>query len=253
MKRVFGFIFWFIWIVLFIPLTILCALTILILNFLWIGKSNLKTRFFRIIYRFWGKTGIFLSFSPVKIIGDKKSIPKPALIISNHQSDFDIFAGGFYPADFLFLSKKEVFDIPLVGKAMTKCEFISVDRENPRNAAKALIAIVRRMKKKQTILMYPEGTRSNDASKLLPFKNGSLSAARSANVPITPIVVRGTQQVKPNNKKFYIFPHRILINILETIEINNELHPANAESKITDAEKLNKIRMIMQTAYDKMS
>ena len=250
MKRVVGFIVWIIWIVLFIPTTIFCALLILAFNLIWPGKGDAKLRTLRRIYRFWGKASIFFSFSPVKVSGDKKNIPKPTLIISNHQSDFDIYAGGFYPVDFLFLSKKEVFKIPLIGVAMRKCEFLSVDRENPKDAAKALMSVVRKMKKKKTVLMYPEGTRSNDASKMLPFKAGSLSAARSAQVSITPIVVRGTQEIKPTDKKFYILPQVVRIHILEPIFTDNELHPANSESKLTDEEKLNRVRDLMQKAYE---
>ncbi|MDH5716679.1 MAG: 1-acyl-sn-glycerol-3-phosphate acyltransferase [Spirochaetia bacterium] len=249
MKRLAGALFWIIWFIPFLPTTFLCAMAIIIFNIIWFNKSDRKTRFLRKIYRLWGRLTIFYAFSPVKVVGYKKDIPKPTLIISNHQSDFDIYAGGFYPVDFLFLSKKEVFEIPLIGTAMRNVEFLSVDRNQPEKAAVSLLNLIRKIKQKKTILIYPEGTRSEDASNMLPFKNGSLIAARQAKIPITPIVIHGTQLIKPPKKKFYIMPHKIYIDVLKPIYPDDDLHPSNANSPYSEEEQSDKIRELMQRSY----
>lgn len=156
-----GFLFYVWFIVTFIPVTILCALIVIILAPFWPKKHAAKLRH---VAEAWGWLGIRLTFCPIYVYGREKVKLQPGIIISNHQSLFDILAGlGFYPIDFLFLSKEEVFKVPLVGLAMKKIGYISVNRSSPRQAARSLEVVEARVRENNRVLIYPEGTRSKDA------------------------------------------------------------------------------------------
>lgn len=243
----FGFVFYLWYLVLFIPITIIFAITVMLLAPVWPKKYS---RAMRIFPKAWGWIGIRIVFCPVYVYGREKIQDKPGIIISNHQSLFDILAGlGFYPVDFLFLAKKEVFQIPLVGTAMRKLGYISVNRSNARQASRSLEIVEEQVRQNNRVLIYPEGTRSKDARKLLPFKAGAFQVAAKGKFPIFPIVLYGTQETRPMHSNVLLFPHRIAIQVLEPITVENELHPANEKSQLSEKEKLAGIRAIVEKAY----
>ena len=94
------------------------------------------------------------------------------------------------------LVKRELFRIPLLGKAMRMASFVPVDRTN-RDAA---IASIQRAKEVMAsginIAVFPEGTRSPDG-KLLPFKKGPFHMAMESGVPVIPMTVYGTETMMP--------------------------------------------------------
>lgn len=205
---------------------------------------------------FWGKVAMWLLLSPPKVYGaiDPAYKNKPLVIVSNHQSQIDIFAAlASYPVDFLFMSKKEVFDIPLIGTIMRKVGYISVDRQNPTKAAVSVKEAIANLKKGHAVLIYPEGTRNPNAKEMLPFKLGTLKIAMEGAFPILPIVVYGTQEIQSKEQRFFLWPHRTAIWILDVIREDDQLHPANKNSPLTDGQKLEGLRAIMMDAYARLA
>lgn len=246
-SRIMGPLFMIYWGILYLPITTLASLSVIILSPITPQKYGHKLR---VIPKIWGWFGIKLALSPVKVLDKDKATKQPCVIISNHQSPFDIFvAVGFYPVDFLFLSKKEVFKIPLVGAAMKKVGYLEVDRTNPKAAARSIANVVTEIKKNQRVLIYPEGTRSKDARKILPFKSGALRAAKQGGLPILPIVVYGTQEIRSMVRPFHLWPHKIVLKVLDPISIESPLHPANKSSSLSEQEKAEKLRMLVQENY----
>ena len=243
----FGFIFYVWFLVAFLPITVLCAFTVILLAPVWPRKHSAKLRH---VAEFWGWIGIRITFCPVHVFGKDKVLHEPGIIISNHQSLFDILAGlGLYPIDFLFLSKEAVFKIPFIGLAMKNLGYIPVNRSNPRQAARSLEVVEARIRENNRVLIYPEGTRSKDARVLLPFKAGAFQVAEKGRFPIFPIVLYGTQETRPMHSNVLLFPHRIAVQVLDPITVDNELHPANTSSKLTEKEKMAGIREVVQKAY----
>jgi 1-acyl-sn-glycerol-3-phosphate acyltransferase len=114
---------------------------------------------------------------------------EPSLVVSNHQSLFDIPAAFFALKGHLrMVAKKELFSIPFFGWCLSKTEFIPVDRGNRKSGQEASENIKTRIKSGLHIWVAPEGTRSVDGQ-LAPFKKGSFSVAISAQIPIQPILV----------------------------------------------------------------
>lgn len=230
-KRILGFFFWVWYISLY---SIITFFVVLSSGFFSVVMSKIidEDKALSIVWaigRFWGRSLYWITFSPVKVVG-AENIPqdKASMVISNHTSSFDIMVGiGYYPIQVLFFSKKEIFDIPLFGEVMRFMKFISVDRNDPKKAASALLEGVRKIKKGYHLLLYPEGTRKKDFGQILDFKPGLNIIARQAGVPIVPIVIEGNDILKPPYKKFFVYPTNITIRILPAITSEHPFHPVH--------------------------
>ena len=121
----------------------------------------------------------------------------PFLLMSNHQSALDIFAllSGL-PVSFKFIAKRELFRIPVFGWAMKRAGYISIDRNNPREALKAIEESARKIKDGTAVLIFPEGHRSRNG-RLQPFMKGGFSLASRAGVPVVPLAITGSFAVQP--------------------------------------------------------
>ncbi len=115
----------------------------------------------------------------------------PYVIVSNHQSFVDILLISNLPWEMKWLSKEELFRIPVLGWMMRMAGDIPVRRGERRSAAEALLQCRDRLAKKVSVVIFPEGTRSPDGE-LLPFKDGAFRLAVDAQLPILPLVLDGT-------------------------------------------------------------
>ena len=90
-----------------------------------------------------------------------------------------------------WLSKKEMFKIPVAGWLMYLAKDIQLDRKDPRSAAAAMQMCAKRLGQRVSIMIFPEGTRSTTGD-LLPFKDGAFRLAIESGVPLLPLAVHGT-------------------------------------------------------------
>jgi 1-acyl-sn-glycerol-3-phosphate acyltransferase len=147
--------------------------------------------------RFWA--GLHLKIRGVKVVinGLEHLASPPYVFMCNHQSALDIYTLlACLPLSFKWIAKRQLFKIPFIGWAMTRTGYISIDREKPREALKAMEEAANKIRAGMNIIIFPEGTRSFDGN-LLPFKKGGFTLALRAMVPIVPIGVYGTSQLQP--------------------------------------------------------
>lgn len=122
---------------------------------------------------------------------------KHYIIVANHQSLLDILAVcAALSINFKFLAKRELFNIPFMGWAMSAAGYIPVDRGSHKSGREAMHKITRVLKKGVSVLLFPEGTRSPDG-KIHAFKMGAFKLARDNQVEILPLVIDGTGQALP--------------------------------------------------------
>ena len=126
------------------------------------------------------------------------------LLVSNHLADLDpgIFFITFPHNQLSFIAKKEVQDMPIVGRLMRKilCQF--VDRENDREALKTILRCIAILKEdKANVAVFPEGRKSTDGFLLHHFRPGVFKIAQKANVPLVVCTLSGTQNILPNVKR----------------------------------------------------
>ena len=122
---------------------------------------------------------------------------RPYIFMANHASMVDIWAMFVaIPASFRFITKKQLAGIPLFGWAMTAGRFIFIDRQNAVSARRSMEEAARRIRAGQSVIIYPEGTRTRDG-RLLPFKKGGFHLAIDAGADIVPVAIRGSRAVMP--------------------------------------------------------
>jgi len=135
------------------------------------------------------------------------------IFVVNHQSFFDIFAiSGYLPVQIRWVAKASLFRIPFVGWSMKAAGYISVDRSNKKKAYQSFVATVEKVKQGYSIVIFPEGTRSEDGS-IGPFKKGSHLLAIRAKAPMVPVTLIGTGNIiKKNSLVIKPGPIRIVIS-----------------------------------------
>ncbi len=164
-------------------------------------EYNQDSKFYRFLLQF--STGIGMKIMRIRYdLVDFDKIPegKQMLFVCNHRSNFDPLISWrvlrkHYPS---FISKEENFKIPFYGRLIHRCCFMSIDRENPRNAMMTIDRASKLLTANEVaIAVYPEGTRSKEAV-LLPFHNGVFKIAQKANVPVVVLTIQGSEKVAKN-------------------------------------------------------
>ncbi len=139
----------------------------------------------------------------------------PYVFTPNHQAHIDIAALlGYLPGNNRFASKKELFDEPVLGAVMRTLGMLPVDRDD---AMKSIDVLNRAVEQGDSIIIFPEGTRSRDGQ-VLPFRKGAFVAAIEMGRPVVPIVVKGTHRVMPKGGYLSIHPGRVEIVVKPPID-----------------------------------
>jgi 1-acyl-sn-glycerol-3-phosphate acyltransferase len=148
--------------------------------------------------RWWGRNLLNIAHIPVQVEGLEHLVPGQAYVFAaNHRSNFDIFALiSILPGRFLWVAKKSLFKIPVLGLALTRMGSISVDRGNLRSAVQSLDRATATVKSGVSMVIFPEGTRT-PSRELLPFKKGVFIMALKAGQPIVPVSISGTRFIQP--------------------------------------------------------
>lgn len=175
-------------------LTILLCPLVLIAGF----SPKVRKAVPHVIARWWARAIIWVSGVKVSIKGLENIDTDSSYVYAmNHQSYFDIFAIlSTLPVQFKWMAKSELFRIPFLGWAMRACGYISVDRQDPRGAYKALQRASELIKQGYSIIIFPEGTRSKDGH-IGPFKTGGIFLALRSTRPIVPVTIIGTRHILP--------------------------------------------------------
>lgn len=167
------------------------------------------------ISRLWCRLLCKLNGVKVEISGQENIVfDRPQIFVSNHQGYFDIFAlSGYLPVQIRWVAKASLFKIPFVGWAMSAAGYIPVERGDHKKAYEAFHKTLEKIKEGCSIIIFPEGTRSEDGQ-IGPFKKGSnliASRSKSPMVPITiigsgDIIKKGSAVINPGSVRVIISP-----------------------------------------------
>jgi len=178
----------------------------------------------------WAKGIMKRTKSRIETSGLEHLPEGPALLVSNHEGNFDIpVLLSEIPKPFGFISKKEVKKLPIIPVYMEDMNCVFLDRTDRRSAYKSITDTIGKLKDGHSILIFPEGTRSKGEG-LQDFKSGFIRIAKDAGVPIVPIAIHGTSDImeKNNNK---IRAGHVTIHVLEPI-MAEEIEKTEAEQLI---------------------
>lgn len=165
-------------------------------------------------------TDSFFGFGLVmkrKVEGIENLDPKGTYVmVLNHNSMVDILSIYNLPLVFKWVSKREVYRIPIVGRLLLAHGDIVINRASTKEAMQLVHTRGKQwLAKGASVAIFPEGTRSKD-SEIHNFKAGAFILAKDAEVPILPIVLDGTDRVV--RKGFFMnWSNRITIKILPPV------------------------------------
>lgn len=161
----------------------------------------------------WARYLVESTKSEIEVHG-RDHIPEGAcLIISNHQSNFDIpILAGYIDKPMGFVAKQELGKVPIISKWMERIHCVFLDRENPRQAIKALAQAADTLKAGHSMVIFPEGTRSR--SRVMgEFKTGSLRLADKGGVPVLPVsIINSSDIYEANNSRIQSAKVKVIIN-----------------------------------------
>lgn len=137
---------------------------------------------------------------------------QPVIFMSNHESNLDppVLISAI-PVPAVYISKKELKWVPLVGWAAGLGGTLFIDRGNRERAIRSIHQAAAEIRGGKTVVIFPEGTRTR-TGKLGPFKKGGFAMAQDAGVPIVPLAtVGGFQTLPPGSLRFRPGRYRILV------------------------------------------
>ncbi|OGW75065.1 MAG: hypothetical protein A2Z72_03470 [Omnitrophica bacterium RBG_13_46_9] len=167
----------------------------------------------RLIFKF-----ILLLFFGFEVKG-RENIPKkgPFIMVSNHTSYVDPAVVGVAcnTVPLVFMAKKEIFNVPILGPWVKAVGCIPVGRGS--REFKPLKEALQRLKCGESLCIFPEGTRSPDGNLQKAQPGIGLIAAKSG-APVVPAYVSGTNKAMPKGKK-YITPCKITAKIGKIVDL----------------------------------
>jgi len=172
------------------------------------------------IGKFWSRLNLTLTGTSLIVTGMEKIERKRSYVVmSNHQSHFDVWAIiSRLPLSLRWVMKIELRSIPIFGIGCEKLGQIYVDRSNPLNAIKCLDNAKSKIAAGASVVFFPEGSRSEDG-RLQVFKKGGFYMAIDTVTPILPITVNGGRFALPKGHPFMMKPGKMEMIIHDTIEV----------------------------------
>jgi 1-acyl-sn-glycerol-3-phosphate acyltransferase len=120
---------------------------------------------------------------------------RPLIVVANHASYVDsILLGAVLPAEFSFAAKRELADVPLIGRALRRLGIAFVERFDATQGVEDTRALEARARAGESMVFFPEGTLRR-ASGLQPFKLGAFVIAAETGTPLVPVTLNGTRSL----------------------------------------------------------
>jgi len=184
-------------------------------------------------------------FWKVKTEGREKIDQNQAyIIIPTHQSMLDIVFFNMLRHRLRWVSKIEVFKMPLVGWEMRMVKYIELVRGNKSSVIRMMEKCVESLQDGISIVIFPEGTRSVTGA-VGKFKTGAFQLAVKTDKPLLPVLIDGTGEILP--KKGIIFGRRRVVRI----RVLDPIFPGQFGTGDPD-ELAVRVHALMVTAMDEM-
>lgn len=165
----------------------------------------------------------------------------PYVVVANHESFADMLLLCHLPWEMKWLSKIEIFWIPLMGWLMLASRDVGIHRGRGTSAKRAMADCRARLAARVSVMIFPEGTRSKTAE-MLPFKDGAFRLAVEAGVPILPLALYGTRSAIAR-RDWRINPAHAVVQVLEP----------EPTAGVTDIAALReRVRVRIETARDRL-
>jgi 1-acyl-sn-glycerol-3-phosphate acyltransferase len=185
------------------------------------------------INRFWGWLIVHTSGVKVEIEGlEHLAGLNSYVLVSNHQSFFDIFAiCAWMPGEPRFVAKQELGKIPILGLAMRRSGHIMIDRAKGGQAIRKALKIAR---EGFSIVVFAEGTRFSD-NRVHPFNDGAAWLAIATGQKCVPMAISGTAGFFPRGARIVRPGRQMRMAIAPPID-TTQLHGSDREALTRELE-----------------
>ena len=121
------------------------------------------------------------------------------MLLSTHQSVLDpVLIGLISNRRLNYLARKTLFKNSVFGFLIRVLDAIEIDRE--KGGLAGLREMLKRLQAGELVLLFPEGTRTEDGN-VKELKPGFIPVARRSNVPLIPIAIVGAFDCLPRGTK----------------------------------------------------
>jgi 1-acyl-sn-glycerol-3-phosphate acyltransferase len=213
------------------------VIVLIILIFAWL---HLKRPIYFLSQQ-WAKS-VFLIIGKKFRVNGKENIRKDKryILVANHSSLFDIVAiMSFYPGISWF-GHERLLKVPLFSKILMMTDYIPFKEPTVKNT-KLMLEQLAQKSRKQTVAIFPEGTRTLDG-KINDFYKGFIYLFRTADIEILPVTLNGFYKLKPKNRFYINFNSKLDVVIHKPIKKEDLINK-------TDSEIIETVKTIIQSAY----
>jgi 1-acyl-sn-glycerol-3-phosphate acyltransferase len=167
------------------------------------------------------------------------------VVTSNHQSMLDILLLYNVPLYFRWVSKHEVYRIPLVGQLLRLHGDVCIRRGDASSIRKMMRDCTAILQRGISIMMFPEGTRSKDG-KVARFRSGAFALAKENHVPVLPVAIDGTRAFANGNGGWFNARQLFQVTIFPPI-------PADEVAATGERELIEKVQALVVEEHKRMT
>ena len=203
------------------------------------GKKNIKLIYHSLLSNLsWFI--IYLEPHIKKKIIDRtpNTFSQPCVVIANHSSVVDILLTVMVHPKLIMLTNQWVWNSPIMGGMVRLADYYPVADGVEDNVKK----LHDRVQEGYSVVIFPEGTRSEEEGKLRRFHKGAFYLAEALKLPIQPLVIHGAGYAVPKGT-FYLNPGQFTLKFLAPISQQDE------EFGVTYTERAKKISRYFKQQY----
>lgn len=151
--------------------------------------------------KWWAQFIIRILLLPVKVEGRENLVKGQSYVfVANHQGAFDIFLiYGFLSRNFKWMMKRQLRQMPFVGKACESAHHIFVDKRGASKIRETYDRARQTLHGGMSLVVFPEGARSFTGH-MGVFKRGAFMLADDIELPVVPLTINGSFDIMPRTR-----------------------------------------------------
>lgn len=170
--------------------------------------------------KWWAQFIIRILLLPVKVEGRENLVKGQSYVfVANHQGAFDIFLiYGFLSRNFKWMMKRQIRQMPFVGKACESAHHIFVDKRGASKIRETYDRARQTLQGGMSLVVFPEGARSFTGH-MGVFKRGAFMLADDIELPVVPLTINGSFDIMPRTRDMkWVVWHPLRLTIHKPIQ-----------------------------------